>query len=39
MLVYPDPFKVQCIIRRADLYKLQTRKKSEKIQTVQINFP
>ena len=33
-----DTSKALCIICRADLYTLQTRKKSEKVQTVQTEF-
>ena len=38
MFVYLDTSKMYCIIYRPDLYNLQTRKKSEKAQTVQIQL-
>ena len=38
MFVYLHTSKIQCIIYRKDLYNLQTRKMSEKAQTIQIEL-
>ena len=38
MFAYPDTSQMQCIIYRPDLYNLQTRKKSEKVQTLQLEL-
>ena len=36
--MYLDTSKIKCIIYRPDLNNLQTRKRSEKVQTVQIEL-
>ena len=38
MLVYLDTSEMKCSIYRPDFYNLQTRKKSEIVQTVQIEL-
>ena len=38
MFVYLDLSKKLCIVYRPDLYNLQSRKKSAKVQKVQIEF-
>ena len=38
MSVYLDTSQMQCIIYRPDLYNLQIRKRSDMVQTVQIEL-